>query len=731
VAAGRAAGCTQVAVVGGYQILSIMQAYPEFKYYFNPAWERTGSLASLVQARGELTQDILVAYSDVVFDPQRTAALAAAHGDLVVATDSSWATRYEGRTEALRREAEKLYRLPDGRLRVARSADPEVSAEVVGEFAGIFALRAARLPMAMDRAGALVAADPRAGIDQLITALFADLAAQASSVVDFEGAWAELDNEQDLARFRFGTKAETLERLRGRLTSARILPQYTVRVGEWRADPDVAIAEIQSRFAGERVVVRSSALNEDTEHASMAGNYESILNVPVDEPAALSAAIDRVAESYGKGAVPVAGGPVGAAGVTGEAGVAEEAGNQILVQPMLSDVAMSGVAFTADLETSAPYYIINYDTSGSTEPITSGAGASHRTLIVHKHGDALPEDRGLEALVHSLREIEAATGYTSLDIEFAIRGENEETEVVIFQVRPIAAHKDQLRVSAADVGHELAHVAHFLDLDARDRSTLCGGQTAWGVMPDWNPAEIVGINPRPLALSLYRAVITDEIWGRSREECGYRSTRPRPGIVDLAGKPYVDIRMSFSSFTPADLPTELADRLVAAAVTHLLDHPNLHDKVEFEVMPTAFDLDFDGRLAHIVGPAALTDVERARVSAAYRDLTRRIIAGDGISVSGEMARLSALDARREAVRRALDAQEMSPAAALAVLLDDCREYGTLPFSNLARFAFIGIIQLRALVARGLLSQARVDAFLASIETVAKEFCPGSGCHLTR
>ena len=30
-------------------------------------------------------------------------------------------------------------------------------------------------------------------------------------------------------------------------------------------------------------------------------------------------------------------------------------------------------------------------------------------------------------------------------------------------------------------------------------------------MPDWNPAEIIGIKPKPLALSLYQELITNEI----------------------------------------------------------------------------------------------------------------------------------------------------------------------------------------------------------------------------
>ncbi|MEX0741991.1 MAG: NTP transferase domain-containing protein, partial [Phycisphaeraceae bacterium] len=301
VAAGRAAGCDQVAVVGGYQILSIMQAYPQFKYYYNPQWHRSGSLASLLQAQGELTQDVLVAYSDVVFDPDRTAQLAAAHGQLVVATDSSWATRYEGRTAELREEAEKLYRADDGRIRVTRERLPSGPRSLTGEFAGIFALRAARAQLAMALADSIVADDPTAGIDRLITALSEELAAGACHVVDFEGAWAELDSEQDLARFRFGTKAETLERLRRRLQSARILPQYTLRVGDWLAAPERTLTRIAAEFPDSAVVVRSSALNEDTEHSSLAGNYHSVLNVSTTDAAALRDAIDAVCTSYSKG----------------------------------------------------------------------------------------------------------------------------------------------------------------------------------------------------------------------------------------------------------------------------------------------------------------------------------------------------------------------------------------------------------------------------------------------
>ena len=34
------------------------------------------------------------------------------------------------------------------------------------------------------------------------------------------------------------------------------------------------------------------------------------------------------------------------------------------------------------------------------------------------------------------------------------------------------------------------------------------------VMPDWDPAEMIGIKPKALAFSLYQELITDFIWAK-------------------------------------------------------------------------------------------------------------------------------------------------------------------------------------------------------------------------
>ena len=92
-------------------------------------------------------------------------------------------------------------------------------------------------------------------------------------------------------------------------------------------------------------------------------------------------------------------------------------------------------------------------------------------------------------------------------------------------------------------------------------------------MPDWNPAEIVGIRPKPLALSLYREMVTDSIWAYQRHNYGYRNLRSFPLMPNFFGIPYIDVRLSFNSFIPAKLDQKLANKLVDYYIERLLEEP--------------------------------------------------------------------------------------------------------------------------------------------------------------
>jgi phosphoenolpyruvate synthase/pyruvate phosphate dikinase len=172
---------------------------------------------------------------------------------------------------------------------------------------------------------------------------------------------AMTDAIQTSSSFAFGTKAETLSNLTGRIESATIGELLYFPCEKWLSEPDVILDDIQEKFGIQTVAVRSSALSEDAATSSMAGAFLSILDVDPGEPGALRTAIQRVVLS-------MTGNPK----------------DQVLVQAMASDIVVSGVIMTYDMVHGAPYFCIDYDDeSGRTDAVTGGSGV-HKSLYVHR-----------------------------------------------------------------------------------------------------------------------------------------------------------------------------------------------------------------------------------------------------------------------------------------------------------------------------------------------------------
>ena len=488
----------------------------------------------------------------------------------------------------------------------------------------------------------------------------------------------------------FGTKAETLERLAPRLTSGRVLPLLHFSVADWRRRPEAVVEAVQAQpWGGAPLIVRSSAQGEDGAAASMAGRFTSVPDVTARD--GLAGAVDMVIASYG---TPFDG------------------AHRVLVQPMLPGVVLSGVAFTREPGSGAPYLVVNAHRGTDTAAVTGGSGADLLTHYVHR--SRTPAEPWLAALRRLADELEAlleagAPGTGALDIEFAfVQGDDVP---VLLQVRPLATAAPPL--DAGEHRRHLSLIADKVRQGNRPHPYLHGPRTVYGVMPDWNPAEIIGVRPRPLALSLYRALVTDAIWAYQRHNYGYHNLRSFPLMVSFHGLPYVDVRVSFNSFLPADIQGELGDRLVSHYIDRLIAAPALHDKVEFEIVFSCYTFDLPQRLARLA-EAGFAQDDRDRLAGSLRHLTNRIIGGDTGLWRGDAAKLEELERRRAAILAA----DLDPLARVYWLLEDCKRYGTLPFAGLARAGFIASQTLKSLVAVGVLSHDDVARFMAGVDTVS-------------
>ena len=118
-------------------------------------------------------------------------------------------------------------------------------------------------------------------------------------------------------------------------------------------------------------------------------------------------------------------------------------------------------------------------------------------------------------------------------------------------------------------------------------------------MPDWNPAEIIGVRPKPLALSLYKELITDKIWALGRSNYGYQDMSDYKLLKDFFGQPYIDTILSFNSLLPKTLSKKLGQKLINFYLSRLYENPTSHDKIEFDIILSSFAFDLPNRYVEL------------------------------------------------------------------------------------------------------------------------------------
>ncbi len=481
------------------------------------------------------------------------------------------------------------------------------------------------------------------------------------------------------------TKAETLQFLNQRVKSARILPFYFFSAAEWKNSQEQILAAIKKQpWSNLTLAVRSSTLHEDRREGSLAGHFTSLIGVGAQN---LAQAIDEVLTSYES--------------------TWEE--HQILIQPCLGNVKVSGVAFSRDPNTNGPYVVINYDdVTGSTESITSGKSVEDKCFIWHQSSPYLPGGF-LGKIIVLLKELEEIFQSDLIDIEFAI---SHSDELYLFQARPLVITAPS-KFAAEQHENIICRVVSKMALGQKRHPYLHGERTIYGVMPDWNPAEIIGIRPRPLALSLYRSVVTNSVWAYQRDNYGYNNLRSFPLLVDFEGLPYIDVRVSFNSFLPKGLPVDLAERLVNYYINSLAHNPAFHDKVEFEIIFSCYTLDLNERLS-VLSHHGFSQDDRFTLASALIQLTNRIIHNREGLWRKDLEKIHELEERQNV----LFASDLDAVTKMYWVLEDCKRYGTLPFAGLARAGFIAVQLLKSFVAKDIISSEEYSGFFSSLSTVS-------------
>ena len=483
------------------------------------------------------------------------------------------------------------------------------------------------------------------------------------------------------------SKALTLKMLERHLRGFVIDPFLTFTVREWRQFPHKVLNRIQGKNLGPMLIVRSAALTEDSEESVPPGTYHTELNVPALSAEKILAAVEKVISSYQR---DIHGG--------------SNELNEVIVQRQVLAPRMSGLIMSHEQDSENPYYLVEYDDeTGRTDTVTGGYSCK-KAYILRKGVRIPPPWNGV---ARAIRSIELLLQTNNLVVEFALTTDGI---VHVFQARRLPAIYQITQQTETGITQKIRLAQGFI---GSHRSTI------WSNMADWNPAEMLGEHPKPLDSSLYRYLIANGTWAKARASLGYRDVTPRELIHDIAGYPYINVEASFKSLCPAALSDLLASRFVKNRIDVLRSRPELHDKVEFEVMFTCADVVKPAR-TQVLADAGFSAPEVIFIENALTMLTSSLLTNIQTILSEDMLRRKRL--MNWLQRSSLSTENVNDHIAeldyIVAALENCRDLGTFSFSRLSRLAFVARDMLGRMVVAGALTPDEYESFWRSINTTA-------------
>ena len=477
----------------------------------------------------------------------------------------------------------------------------------------------------------------------------------------------------------FKSKASTLKKI---ITKKAIIPKiFFFKVGKFNKNKKIILNKIKRKFSG-KIAIRSSAFGEDSKTQSLAGKYKSFLNIDPKNIHLVNKKINEVINSYENNSRK----------------------NEILIQKMVNNVKMSGVATSCDKDTFAPYFIINYSYNQNTDRVTAGKKDT-QNFVFYKYSKKKPKNKKIKKIISLIQDLEKKTKDKSFEIEFIIDKNNS---LYLVQVRPLVNLK-KYRVEKYD--KLLLKLSKKIQKLQSPHHDLAGDTTAFGVMPDWNPAEMIGIKPKPLALSLYKKLITDQIWSKQRKDYGYKNVSSNYLMASFFGTPYIDVRVDFNSWIPKNLNQDIAKKLTNFYITKFIKNKSLHDKIEFEIIFTCFTASSKKKLKKLL-KHSFTRREIDIIEKSLKEINLLTFK----QFSQNLRLIDKLKLKQEKIKKS----NLYHIDKIYWLVEDCKRFGTLPFAGIARSAFIAKDILSSFVDQKIISHDDFSNFMGSVSTVTSD-----------
>ena len=497
----------------------------------------------------------------------------------------------------------------------------------------------------------------------------------------------------------FINKAQNLEYLNSFKLNNIEVPEFIFfNVSEWKKNKQKLILQIKNQL-NKKICIRSSFYKEDNAKSSLAGKFDSFINIKNDKKNIVYS-VENLISQYRK--------------FNSKSNFFSK--NYFLIQNYIQTSICSGVITNYALSDGAPYYSINYnDLSNSTLSVTAGDKNSFRVLHVSRNSKENIRSLKFKKIIEAIKEIEKIYDYKPVDIEFAV-GKN--LKVYILQIRPISTtfkwkpineNKFQFLLNKSEKKYQMI----------KKRNSKYGKKAIFGLMPDWNPAEIIGFQPNLFSYSLYKLLVTDKIWATARKQMGYKELKDPKLMYSFTGKPFIDLRMSFNSLLPKSLNNELGKKITKFWIDEIIKKPYYHDKIEFEITDNCFYFGSKKKISKKYD--FLKKNEKIKFYEELKKLTNNILREYKTNFSKMNNDIMNLENFRIQTIKEFLLTNDNEIKFSKKLLSKCCTKGLIPFAKQARNAFIGKKILISLVDTKVLSKKSYFNILSKLETISHDY----------
>ena len=188
-------------------------------------------------------------------------------------------------------------------------------------------------------------------------------------------------------------------------------------------------------------------------------------------------------------------------------------------------------------------------------------------------------------------------------------------------------------------------------------------------------------------------------------------------MYSFGGQPFINVRNSFQSFIPCNIPTKLTNDLLNHWITYLKNNPHLHDKLNLS-RHNKLDFWFWFKNKQLL-PKHFKQNDIDLIRKEYFEITKNAVEQNTNSIQSNIEILN--DLLEEHNRSLENLNKGNHLETISKIIENIKEKGTTPFSILARHAFIGKALLKSLVNIKILKENEKKELERSVSTITSEF----------